>query len=123
MNIFTISARTKSKILKRLGLSCFKCGWNEASCDVHHIVPRSKGGTNDHTNLTILCPNCHRVAHEKNQADFKNFEEVVGDKWKEYYYTNGTKSDVIKKQISEGMKKAHAEGRSSVYGNKYGSRK
>lgn len=123
MNLFSISPRTKMKILRRLKLSCFNCDWSEAACDIHHIIPRSKGGTDDHTNLTILCPNCHRVAHEKKQTNFKSIEEVVGDKWKEFYYTNGTKSENVKKQISEGMKKAHAEGRSSVYGNKYGSRK
>ena len=120
MNLFTMSPRTKMKILRRLKLSCFKCGWNEASCDIHHIVQRSEGGTHDHTNLTILCPNCHRVAHEKKQTDFESIEAVVGDKWKEFYYVEGTKSAAVKKQISEGLKKAHAEGRSSVYGHKYG---
>jgi hypothetical protein len=31
--------------------------------DAHHIVPRSLGGTHDYTNLVLLCPNCHRIAH------------------------------------------------------------
>jgi len=28
--------------------------------DVHHIKERSKGGSNELTNLTILCAGCHR---------------------------------------------------------------
>jgi 5-methylcytosine-specific restriction endonuclease McrA len=117
-NILSVSPRTVSKILRRMKLACFRCGWSEAICDIHHIIPRSKGGTDDHDNLTILCPNCHRVAHEKNQSDFPTLQDTVGDKWKEHYFTEGTKNPRVRKQISEGMKVAHAEGRSSVFGNK-----
>ena len=48
--------------------SCFNCGWGKAICDVHHIVPKSKGGSDAHSNLTVVCPNCHRLIH-KNLLD------------------------------------------------------
>ena len=43
---------------------------------------------NDHSNLTYLCPNCHRLFHTKkiDINDVISFEDQVGDKWKEYYY-------------------------------------
>lgn len=44
-------------------LSCCICGWQEATRDIHHIIPVSKGGTNDMSNLVVLCPNHHRMAH------------------------------------------------------------
>ena len=44
---------------------CFNCGWNRATCDVHHIIPRCDEGKNDYANLTILCPNCHRLVDKK----------------------------------------------------------
>lgn len=40
---------------------CSLCGWDEASCDVAHIIPRSAGGAHTLDNVTMLCPNCHRV--------------------------------------------------------------
>ena len=42
---------------------CVICGFDFAT-DVHHITPRTKGGTNDFSNLLTLCPNHHRMAHD-----------------------------------------------------------
>ncbi|WP_259399592.1 HNH endonuclease [Pseudoalteromonas sp. SR41-4] len=33
-------------------------GWN-----IHHIVERVKGGTDEMSNLVLLHPNCHRQLH------------------------------------------------------------
>ena len=53
-----------ARIRREFGLlPCFSCGWDRAMCDVHHVVPRSKGGGNTYDNLTIVCPNCHRLIH------------------------------------------------------------
>lgn len=54
-----------SKVSKRKhGDKCQKCGWDKASCDVHHIIPISLGGLNTVENAMVLCPNCHRTSHE-----------------------------------------------------------
>lgn len=50
-------------VLKRLGNKCQNCGWDEARCDVHHIVHKEHGGLNTISNARVLCPNCHRVHH------------------------------------------------------------
>ena len=86
--LFDVSKRTLVKILSRIGKGCSNCGWNEASCDIHHIVPRSKGGTDDHTNLTVLCPNCHRLAHSRKLTNFVSVEEQIGDEWRDHYYAH-----------------------------------
>jgi hypothetical protein len=51
-------------VVKRFGNRCQQCGWDKASCDVHHRTPRSSGGENTIENAIVLCPNCHRVAHK-----------------------------------------------------------
>ncbi|WP_261298988.1 HNH endonuclease [Shewanella holmiensis] len=38
-------------------------GWN-----VHHIVERGKGGSDEMENLVLLHPNCHRQLHARNSA-------------------------------------------------------
>ncbi len=32
--------------------------------DVHHVVPRANGGSNDLHNLRTLCPDCHADLHD-----------------------------------------------------------
>ena len=83
--IFALSKKTMIKILNRLNLSCFNCGWNKTVCDVHHIIPRHKGGNDEHDNLTYICPNCHRLAHNNKIEKFITLESYIKDEWKKYY--------------------------------------
>lgn len=52
----------REAILKRDKRRCVKCGCKKW-LHVHHIVPRSKGGSNDHDNLVTLCDICHMEEH------------------------------------------------------------
>lgn len=47
---------------KHYGDACIVCGWDDDTCDVHHIHPRKEGGSDELTNLAVLCPNHHRGA-------------------------------------------------------------
>lgn len=42
---------------------CQDCGKNKA-VNPHHIVPISKGGTNEQRNLKALCFHCHSLYHK-----------------------------------------------------------
>jgi hypothetical protein len=72
-------------VCKELGLPCATCGWNETTCDLHHILARKDGGTDVHSNLTHICPNCHRKAHEGKLKIFTSLSDQVGDEWKEIF--------------------------------------
>ncbi len=64
-NKYTNRSTLQRRIIKKLGpqeFKCYICEWNEASCDIHHIIPKSKGGSDNFSNLTVLCPNHHRLA-------------------------------------------------------------
>ena len=37
-SILEFSKRTAVKILKRMGAKCSICGWDESTCDIHHII-------------------------------------------------------------------------------------
>lgn len=100
-SILNISTRTAQKILKRMWedgkLKCSNCGWNLTTCDLHHIKGRNVENADSHTNLTYLCPNCHRLAHRNILIKFITLDEQVGDTWMDYFYGFRTKKpkDVI----------------------------
>ncbi len=54
----------RRKILLDRGNKCLKCGWSKGRCDIHHVVQKADGGTDNEDNLIIVCPNCHRLIHE-----------------------------------------------------------
>jgi len=57
----------RADILERDGFTCGNCGKNaldtSAHLHVHHIVPRSRGGTHKPSNLKTLCERCHKAIH------------------------------------------------------------
>lgn len=54
--------KIRKLVLKRDGNKCGNCG-TETELHVHHIVPISKGGTNNLSNLRTLCKTCHKKLH------------------------------------------------------------
>lgn len=89
-SIKDLSKRTISKILERAHKGCSICGWNESTCDIHHIIPKSKGGNNEHNNLIIVCPNCHRIIHTTNKYSIDFLKEHSMEKqfinWRDFYH-------------------------------------
>jgi hypothetical protein len=91
ITLLDLSKRTVSKILKRAKVCCSICGWDESSCDIHHIIEKSIGGTNDVSNLIIVCPNCHRICHVEKKFDneflMDRSVEKIFNNWKDFYHT------------------------------------
>lgn len=59
-----ISKRTRALVLKMDNYSCRRCGvgWRDHPAirlEIDHRVPLAKGGTNDITNLQVLCWSCN----------------------------------------------------------------
>ena len=64
------------ELLKEANGKCLLCGISakERPLDVDHIVPRSKGGSDDKSNLQVLCSKCNRGKSNKDDTDFRNIE-------------------------------------------------
>lgn len=55
-----------SNIKRERGYTCQHCGWKSydgRGLNVHHIVPRSRGGSDEPNNLVVLCKECHARIH------------------------------------------------------------
>ncbi len=48
---------------------CEICGYRGLVI-VHHKIPISKGGTNDESNLIVLCEKCHADAHGEKKKKY-----------------------------------------------------
>lgn len=46
---------------------CVACGIRE-QLHHHHLVPKSRGGSNTNSNLITLCANCHEKIHGVNNS-------------------------------------------------------
>lgn len=59
-------ANSKAKVLNRDNYTCQCCKGKRKSnrLEVHHIVYRSNGGSDDEDNLITLCDTCHKLLHQ-----------------------------------------------------------
>lgn len=56
-------ASRRAAILHRDGYTCQMCGKRHTRLEVHHIIFKSQGGTDDEYNLITLCKACHDSIH------------------------------------------------------------
>jgi hypothetical protein len=52
---------------------CWACGWDVDACGTlerAHLVPRSLGGSDEPSNLVLLCRSCHRKAPNTDDAQY-----------------------------------------------------
>ena len=54
----------REAVLHRDGYTCQCCGKKNRRLEVHHIIFRSNGGTDDENNLITLCEGCHKKVHD-----------------------------------------------------------
>lgn len=69
----------KAYVLTRDNYACQCCKAKKGTLHVHHIVYRSKGGSDDTDNLITLCKNCHAKLH---RGELKEFEAKLKGKKK-----------------------------------------
>ena len=90
----------RREVLRRDDYMCRNCERHEdmrgVSLEVHHIVPRSRGGSHEKYNLITLCRHCHNRTHNGNVKapdDPLGYvgrlrEEVKSFQWRQANITN-----------------------------------
>lgn len=58
---------------------CQCCGKNGCRLEVHHLLPRSRGGSDKLVNLITLCTDCHHLAHSS-EEQLLAFQKKFGKK-------------------------------------------
>ena len=57
-------------LLEKWGRKCAYCGKTEVPLEVEHIVPKSRGGSNRVSNLTLSCHKCNQEKGSRTAAEF-----------------------------------------------------
>ncbi|MBC8425217.1 HNH endonuclease [bacterium] len=84
-NTTSIPPAVRRLVLARARHKCQHPGCNHTRfLEVHHIVPRSQGGTNDPENCTCLCSACHTLLHDQKPGvtGFVVRSPLVAYRWK-----------------------------------------
>jgi len=72
----TIPPRIRREVLVRDRHRCRRKGCNHTRfLEIHHIIPRSEGGTNDPENLVTLCSGCHELWHVLEQRNREGIQQ------------------------------------------------
>lgn len=72
-----VRGSVRYEVLRRASDRCELCGISrqEIQIDVDHVVPRSKGGSNDLSNLQALCRTCNAQKRDRDDTDFREIAE------------------------------------------------
>ncbi len=84
-NKTSIPPSVRRLVLARARHQCQRAGCSHSQfLEVHHIVPRSMGGSNDPDNCTCLCSACHGLVHNHKvgMAEFIVKESAAIYQWK-----------------------------------------
>lgn len=69
----------KQAAKSRDGYKCQCCGKKDCRLEVHHLLPRSRGGSDKLANLITLCSDCHHLAHSS-EEQLLAFQKKFGKK-------------------------------------------
>ena len=77
-NFDPIPGTLRYEVLKRARGRCEACGISneERALQVDHIIPRTKGGSNDLSNLQALCSSCNAQKLDRDTTDFHGAHEA-----------------------------------------------
>ncbi len=85
-NTTSIPPAVRRQVLATARHQCQRPGCHHTRfLEIHHILPRSRGGSNQPENLMALCSTCHRLIHERKMA---GVEFLVRERARLYNYRN-----------------------------------
>jgi len=83
-----IPSHIRREVYRRDGYRCALCD-SSRHLQVHHAIPRGKGGSNSIQNLITLCDRCHAAAHGLDLDDTgitaEEMEQLIVEYLSDYY--------------------------------------
>ena len=64
-------------LLEKFRRHCVYCGRGETAFEIDHVVPRSRGGSDQVSNLVLSCHDCNRAKGDRTAAEFGHPQVAV----------------------------------------------
>ncbi|HBP78025.1 MAG TPA: HNH endonuclease, partial [Halomonas sp.] len=95
-------------LLEKWGRECAYCGTADTPLEIEHVVPRSRGGSNRVSNLTLSCHPCNAEKDSQTLTDFFATNKGLKKRLK----ANGLSADAqlerVQRQLKQPMRDASA---------------
>jgi 5-methylcytosine-specific restriction endonuclease McrA len=92
-------------LLEKWGRKCAYCGRTEVPLEVEHIVPKSRGGSNRVSNLTLSCHKCNREKGSRTAKEFGHpeIQAVARQPLKDAAAVNTTRWELWRRLSESGL--------------------
>ncbi len=100
-------------LLQKFGRKCVYCSKKDISLEVEHIIPKSKGGSNRVSNLTISCRKCNlkKGAQTAEEFGFPKIQKPAKESLKSTAFMN-----VVRKRLAQQINAGETFGYITKYG-------
>lgn len=87
----------KQYLLEANDYKCVYCNISNVPLEIEHIIPKSRGGTNSITNLTIACTSCNQAKGNRTASEFgyPNIQAKTKYHLKDMAAVNSSKAKLI----------------------------
>lgn len=95
----------KEYLLEKWGRKCAYCGKENVTLEIEHIIPKSRGGTNRVSNLTLACHECNQKKGNKTAEEFgyPNIQQQAKKSLKDTAAVNATRWYLYHQLEKEGL--------------------
>lgn len=82
-------AKIKARLMVDRGEACEVCAQrmpDPSLINAHHVVPVADGGGDEDSNIALVCPNCHAIAHWRYKTEgipqsLREFLVIMREAW------------------------------------------
>ena len=98
----------KEYLLEKWGRECAYCGTGDTPLEVEHVVPRSAGGSNRVSNLTLACHDCNAAKDSHSLAHFFATDKGLQRRLKVNGLSAETRLARVQRQLRQPLRDASA---------------
>jgi len=95
-------------LLEKWGRECAYCGTTDTPLEIEHVVPRSRGGSNRVSNLTLTCHPCNQSKDALSLVDFFATDKGLKKRLKANGHTANARLERVQRQLKQPLRDASA---------------
>lgn len=95
-------------LLEKWGRECAYCGTADTPLEIEHVVPRSRGGSNRVSNLTLSCHPCNQSKDALSLVDFFATNKGLKKRLKANGHAANARLERVKRQLKQPLRDASA---------------